>query len=188
MLRRAEGRAGFTLVELLVGLMVIGLIAGAMVPQVVGRLRQGDTAVLAQNLGSLSQAVYAFQKDVGRFPGRLEYLAVQPASAVSSCPASGISTLSRWKGPYLARQVPATGLVSGRYLIANTPRRVPASTSAGLGGLLYFDVSGVDRAVADEMEATFDGNADLAGGTIRWVASGTAGTGTLSYAVPVRGC
>jgi prepilin-type N-terminal cleavage/methylation domain-containing protein len=180
---RGGRSAGFTMVELLVGLLVIGLIAGAMVPQVMSRLRQGESATLAQNLSALTAASYAFQKDVGRFPGRLEYLAMQPAAAVSSCQA-GIANLTGWKGPYLARQIPATGLVSGPYVISNTPRRVPATIAGTVSGLLYFDVPGVDREVADALEAAFDGNGDLAGGTITWAAA----TGTLSYAMPVRGC
>jgi type II secretion system protein G len=181
----AAGRArgGFTLVELLVGLLILGLLAGVMVPQVVSRLRQGETATLAQNLSAVSRAAYAFQKDVGRFPGRLEYLATTPSAAQSSCLTS-IANVSAWKGPYLARQIPATGLVSGSYVISNTLRRVPANTSATLGGLLYFDVPGVDREVADRLEAAFDGNADFAAGTISW----SSATGTLSYAMPVRGC
>jgi hypothetical protein len=61
---------------------------------------------------------------------------------------------------------------------------VPATVAGTLSGLLYFDVPGVDREVADALEAAFDGNGDFAGGTITW----TAATGTLSYAMPVRGC
>lgn len=184
----AGGRsAGFTLVELLVGLLILGLVAGAMVPQVVSRLRQGEAAALAQNLSSLSAATYAFQRDLGRFPRQLEHLATPPASAQSSCQ-TNLTNLSEWKGPYLARQIPSTGLVAGRYVISNILRRVPANITSTVHGLLYLDVTGVDREVAEELEDAFDGNADPSSGTILWSGSGSAGTGTLSYAMPVRGC
>jgi type II secretion system protein G len=184
---RIRQSAGFTLVELLVGLLILGLMAGVVMPQVVSRLRQGDSAALAQNLSALTAASYAFRTDLGKYPRQLSDLATAPAATQNSCRAP-LANVTRWKGPYLARPIPVTGLVTGRYVISNVIIRTPEDTSGTMNGVLYFEVLDVDREVADDLEAAFDGNADFGAGMITWTASGGTGTGRLLYAMPVRGC
>jgi general secretion pathway protein G len=183
---RIKQSAGFTLVELLVGLLILGLMAGVVMPQVVSRLRQGDSAALAQNLSALTAASYAFRTDLGKYPRQLSDLGTAPAATQNSCQAN-LANVTRWKGPYLARPIPVTGLVTGRYVISNVIVRAPVNTTATMNGVLYFEVPDVDREVADDLEAAFDGNADFGAGMITWTASG-GGMGKLSYAMPVRGC
>ena len=89
-LRRAE--AGFTLVEMLVVIAIIGLIMGLVGPRVLSYL--GDSKVKAAKLQieSFSSSLDLFYLDVGRYPTGSEGLA-----ALAQRPGNtGI-----WNGPYL---------------------------------------------------------------------------------------
>jgi general secretion pathway protein G len=88
--RRAE--AGFTLVEMLVVIAIIGLIMGLVGPRVLNSL--GESKVKAANLQieSFSSSLDLFYLDVGRYPTVSEglvALAQRPGNA------------SIWNGPYL---------------------------------------------------------------------------------------
>jgi prepilin-type N-terminal cleavage/methylation domain-containing protein len=183
---RSRG-AGFTLVEVIVALVVVALLAGVVMTQVVGRLTGGETAALSQDLRGLSDAIVSFRGDVRRFPSQLGHLVSTPASGATDTCGRLIPDdfLEEWRGPYLDRGIPSTGLVSGTSVIRNDLRRDPSTYSSF--GILYLDVEGVDQEVAERIEAAFDGNADFGGGSVRWTDSG-GGRGTLSYGIPIRGC
>jgi len=67
-------RTGFTLVELMVVLTVIGLLLAIVVPDYVGRVRRAEEAVLQENLTIMRDALDKHFADVGRYPGTLEEL------------------------------------------------------------------------------------------------------------------
>lgn len=85
---------GFTLVELLVVLAILGLLAGLVGPRVLGQLGGAKTKTVAVQVKDLEQAAELFKLDVGRFPTReegLEALVAKPGSA------------NGWNGPYLKK-------------------------------------------------------------------------------------
>lgn len=85
---------GFTLVELLVVLAILGLLAGLVGPRVLGQLGGAKTKTVAVQVKDLEQAAELFKLDVGRFPTAaegLEALVTKPASAPG------------WNGPYLKK-------------------------------------------------------------------------------------
>lgn len=86
------GESGFTLLELLVVLAILGLMAAIIGPQVIGYLGSSKTRtaqVQAQNVGA---ALQLFRLDAGRYPTDEEGV-----QALVKAPAS----VPLWNGPYL---------------------------------------------------------------------------------------
>jgi prepilin-type N-terminal cleavage/methylation domain-containing protein len=182
----SRDRSGFTLLELVVALVVMTILLGALAPEAIRRLTQGQSATLATDLRALDTAIRGYQSDTGRLPRRLSYLAAPPPAGARDACDGTLPATARWRGPYLSRTISPTGLQAGGALIGDLLVREPATPTATRYGTLSVSASRVDREVADQLEAAFDGDADPRGGTIRWEPDGE--TGTLRYVMPVRGC
>jgi len=86
---------GFTLVELLLVVTIIGVLAALVVPRFVGRSREARvTAARQEIVGTLGVALDMFEQDMGRYPTTEEGLQV-----LLTPPPEGRST--GWRGPYL---------------------------------------------------------------------------------------
>ena len=88
----STNKAGFTLTELLVVLVVLGLIAAAITPQIMGRLDKSKVKAARLQLDTLSASVEMFKLDTGRYPTTDEGLIV-----LLTAPEG----LSNWDGPYV---------------------------------------------------------------------------------------
>src|ERR1700761_6082624 len=86
------GEQGFTLVEMLVVITIIGLIMGLIGPRVLNYLSESKVKAARIQLQSFASALDLFYLDAGRFPSTSEGLAalVKPTPGVAS-----------WNGPYL---------------------------------------------------------------------------------------
>lgn len=73
--RRNESRAGFTLAELMVVIVIIGLLATLVVPNVVRRLFAAQRATVEANISAIAGALdnYAVE-NMGKYPESLEAL------------------------------------------------------------------------------------------------------------------
>lgn len=94
-LARRRRDAGFTLLELLVVLAILGLLAAIVGPQVLRYLGTSRTATAKVQVENIVSALDQFQLDVGRYPTSaegLDALVTQPAD-----------TPPNWNGPYLKR-------------------------------------------------------------------------------------
>lgn len=108
---------GFTIVEALVTLGILGILAGALVPLVADTRKRDRSEATSRQLEALREAVvgrrlpgggapqrtYGFVGDLGQLPDGLEQLIVPdglPAFVVD--PASGLGV--GWRGPYLSRR------------------------------------------------------------------------------------
>jgi general secretion pathway protein G len=89
--------AGFTLLELLVVMVIIGLLAGLVAPRYFAQVGKSNTKVARAQINSLEQALDQFRLDVGRYPSTEEGL-----EALNSAPAS----VADWSGPYLKKGIP----------------------------------------------------------------------------------
>jgi general secretion pathway protein G len=63
-----RGQHGFTLLELTLVLVIIGLLAAVVVPRVLGRTAQARRARAAADLEILAQALEGYRLDVGTYP------------------------------------------------------------------------------------------------------------------------
>jgi len=93
-------RAGFTLLEMLVVLVIIGLLAGLVGPRLFSKVDQSKVTTAQTQVKLLRGAVESVRLDVGRYPTveeGLELLMRAPSDPVIS---------TRWRGPYLDGAVP----------------------------------------------------------------------------------
>jgi general secretion pathway protein G len=94
---RVHGQRGFTLMELLVVLAILGLLMSLVGPRVLNQLGGAKTKTAAIQIKDLEQSLEMYKLDVGRFPSTAEGL-----SALVSKPGSAVG----WNGPYLKSDVP----------------------------------------------------------------------------------
>jgi general secretion pathway protein G len=89
--------AGFTLLELLVVILIIGLLTGIVAPRFLSQISRSETTTAKAQIDAFDKALQAFRIDVGRYPTAGEGL----RSLVES-PANE----PRWRGPYLRDSIP----------------------------------------------------------------------------------
>jgi general secretion pathway protein G len=90
--RQNIGEQGFTLVEMLVVIAIIGLIMGLIGPRVLNYLSESKVKAAKIQLQSFASALDLFYLDAGRFPSTAEGL----AALVRQTPG-----VAAWNGPYL---------------------------------------------------------------------------------------
>lgn len=90
-------QTGFTLLELLVVLVILGLLAGYVAPKYFSQIGKSEVKTAQAQIGALEKALDQYRIDTGRYPGTEQGLA-----ALNTAPAGE----ARWDGPYLRKAVP----------------------------------------------------------------------------------
>lgn len=88
---------GFTLLELLVVIVIIGLLAGLVAPRYFDQVSKSNTKIAKAQIDSLGKALDQYRLDVGAYPTTEMGL-----TALNNKPAN----LEKWAGPYLKKAVP----------------------------------------------------------------------------------
>lgn len=72
-------RNGFTLIEIMVVVIVIGVLSALILPSFLGRAEKARVAAAQQQIRSLETAIVLFQQDYSRFPEDLDDLVERPS-------------------------------------------------------------------------------------------------------------
>jgi general secretion pathway protein G len=94
---RSPVTRGFTLLELLVVMVIIGLLAGYVAPKYFSQIGKSEVKTAKAQLDSLEKSLDQYRLDTGRYPSTEQGLA-----ALFTRPANE----PKWSGPYLKKQVP----------------------------------------------------------------------------------
>jgi general secretion pathway protein G len=98
--RRAPSRRGFTLLELIVVIIVLGLLAGLVAPQIIGRVSEARSTTAKTQIELIGVALDNYRLDNGGYPSTQQGL-----EALRTKPTGGPAPLN-WRGPYLKKAVP----------------------------------------------------------------------------------
>ncbi|MGV1100709.1 type II secretion system major pseudopilin GspG [Thiovibrio sp. JS02] len=93
---KQKKQGGFSLMELLIVMVILGLIASLVGPKLFGKLGKAQQKAAKTQIEMLMTALDAFRLDVGRYPNQQEGLA-----ALVTNPG-----IEKWEGPYLKKAVP----------------------------------------------------------------------------------
>jgi general secretion pathway protein G len=94
---RRQPQRAFTLIELLLVLVILGVLAAIVVPKFAGRTEQARVTAAHTQIATFGTALDAFEVDNGYYPkgkNGLQDLVVQPRDALN------------WKGPYMKSDIP----------------------------------------------------------------------------------
>lgn len=94
---RQNRSRGFTLLELLVVLVILGLLAGYVAPKYFAQVGKSEVKTAKAQIVALENALDQYRIDTSRYPSTEQGLA-----ALNTKPADE----SRWDGPYLKKTVP----------------------------------------------------------------------------------
>ena len=90
--------AGFTLLELLVVIVIIGLLAAYVGPKYFAQLGKSEVTVAKAQMEAFDKSLDTFRLDVGRYPSSEEGMAALMAAPPTAA--------AKWNGPYLKKSVP----------------------------------------------------------------------------------
>jgi general secretion pathway protein G len=96
--RFARRTLGFTLLELLVVMVIIGMLAGFVAPKFFAQIGKSEVKTARAQLDALEKALDQYRLDNGHYPTTEQGLA-----ALNERPAGE----TKWSGPYLKKAVPA---------------------------------------------------------------------------------
>jgi len=88
---------GFTLLELLVVMVIIGLLAGYVAPRYFSQIGKSESKAAKAQIDALEKALAQYRLDVGQYP-----TTEQGLDALFRRPVS----VKRWDGPYMSKSIP----------------------------------------------------------------------------------
>jgi general secretion pathway protein G len=133
---RAAGESGFTLMELLLVLVIVGLLAAVVGPTLYQRIKPAKQTAAREQIENFGTALDSFVVDTGRYPTTQEGLRALREKPDGS---------DKWNGPYLKKEIPADPW--GNAYIYRAPGRSGGYEIVSLG--------------ADGREGGEDENADI---------------------------
>ena len=113
-----KSASGFTLVELLLVLVILGILAAIVIPKFSGRTEQAKEQAAVTQISNFKTALDGFEVDNGYYPkgkSGLQDLIVAPKDA------------QNWKGPYIQSDTIPKDPWGNEYIYENPGRHNPTS-------------------------------------------------------------
>ena len=88
--QRSHSRSGFTLIEVLLVVVIIGILAAIVVPRLGGRTKEAQISATKSSVASISLALDVYEVDNGTYPASLQSLLTKGSE-------------QNWRGPYLKK-------------------------------------------------------------------------------------
>lgn len=107
---RIRRNAGFTLLELLVVMVILGLLVGYVAPKYFAQVGKSEVKTARAQIEALEKALDIYRLDIGHYPTTEQGLA-----ALNTRPQNE----PKWSGPYLKKEVPLDPW--GRPYVYKTP-------------------------------------------------------------------
>jgi len=95
--RNSHGEKGFTLIEMLIVMVILGLLAALVGPRMFGKVGKSKQKAAKAQIALFETALDTYRLDTSRYPTSdqgLQALRVKP------------SGVERWDGPYLPKEIP----------------------------------------------------------------------------------
>lgn len=124
--RRASRTSGYSLMEILIVLAIIGLLVALVGPQLTNLFGGAQTKTARMQIRTLKQAVETMNLDIGRYPTQEEGL-----NLLVQAPTDGTTN---WNGPYLSDGLPADPWKKPYLYTAPVDGQPPKITSFGKDG------------------------------------------------------
>ncbi len=134
-----RSRAGFTLIEMLIVIVVIAILALIVIPRLMGAGRKAKEAALRGDLHQIRNAIQQFEADCGDYPSAISQLMTQPAAGTTG--GQGIALdLTGWQGPYL--RTPDDNMPKDPFTDSSTTWSYTASTGHVQSGSTLTAING----------------------------------------------
>lgn len=206
---------GFTLIEVLVTVVVIGVLAAVVIPAVTAQVTAGDASRVISDLNNLRTGIENFDIAVRQFPGDVDDLVNKPGTSASSTGSDVDADINQatyvgyanWNGPYMEASLPqavtsstfpnASGLafttgyaasVNNRFLGCNVESTTNACSTSS-PDYVAVELDGLTSAQASTLNSMIDGteSASTASttGKFRYLSDATSSTGYY-FAAPFK--
>ena len=93
---QTQTRPGFTLIEILIAMAIIGIAGAIIAPNLIRFLARGKDTATKATLSSLQTIIESFKEDTGQYPETLRDLTKKPSNQ---------EVAEKWHGPYTKQNV-----------------------------------------------------------------------------------
>lgn len=99
-MKASHSKAGFTLIEIMIVVIILAILAAAVLPRLTGRTQQAKESRALSDIQTISLALELYSIDNGNFPTSsqgLQALRIRPTSPPAP---------QNWRGPYIKKALP----------------------------------------------------------------------------------
>lgn len=203
---RHSDDSGFTLVEVLVTVLILGLLAAVVFPVVIPQINKADPTVAANDLANYRTGIELFKLDVRpQNPGDLEDLVNAITTADADIDGSTYTSgkTGNWDGPYVDRTMASTSIATSedanttgfdgtieqdlcQYNSDNNTADCDGGSLTGTADFTAIEITGLTKTDFDELDSEIDGTNSTSSGKLRYFNFGGSTTSTFFLATPIK--